>query len=147
MLLEIKHQPMKTTPRTKAMNALQKLARVAAADGYNGYCFCVSCGDSHHWKDMDGGHYIPKGHSSYWALRVDNVPPPCKGCNGFGMKFGTAANEYTKWMIDYYGRDFVDEMEALKREPVKYYKKDYIEMTKEWNELIKFHLERIGNES
>ena len=137
---------MKTTPRTKALNALQKLARVSAADEY-GWVKCVSCGINVQWNQCDGAHYIAKGHSSYWALRIENVHPQCKSCNGFGMKFGTAANEYTKWMIDYYGRDFVDEMETLKREPVKYYKKDYIEMTREWNELIKFHLERIGNEN
>ena len=134
---------MKTTPRTKAMNALQKLARVSAADD-NGWVKCVSCGFYSNWKDIDGGHYIPKGHSKYWALRIENVHPPCKGCNGFGMKYGTAANEDTKWMIDYYSRDFVDLMETVKRTSVKLYKKDYIAMTKEWNELIKFHLERIG---
>ena len=134
---------MKKTPRRKALDAIQKLARVSAADG-NGYCECVSCGTLAHWSEMDGGHYIAKGHSSYWSLREENIHPQCKGCNGFGMKFGTAANEYTKWMIDYYGRDFVDEMEALKRQPVKFYKRDYEEMTKDFNERIKHHLNRIA---
>ena len=103
---------MKTTPKTKAMNALQKLARVSAADD-NGYCECWSCGKSVHWKECDGGHFIPKGHSSYWALKVENVHPQCKGCNGFGMRFGVASQKYTLRMIDYYGRDFVDAMEFL----------------------------------
>ena len=134
---------MKSTPRNKAINAIQKLARVAAADE-NGNCQCVSCRGYCHWSDADGGHYIAKGASSYWALRIENIHPQCKGCNGFGMKFGTAANEYTKWMIDYYGRDFVDEMEAKKRDPVKFYKKDYEEMVKDFNEQIKFHLARIA---
>jgi len=35
-------------------------------------------------------------------------------------------------------------MEIVKRNPVKYYKKDYEEMINEWNELIKYHLNRIG---
>ena len=52
-------------------------------------------------------HFIPKGSSSYWALEIENVHPQCKGCNGFGMKFGDAAQRYTLWMQDYYGRDFV----------------------------------------
>jgi len=93
---------------------------------------------------MDGGHYIAKGHSSYWALRVENVHPQCKGCNGYGMKYGTAAQEYTKWMIDYYGRDFVDEMEADKRKPVKFYKRDYEEITRDLNEQITYHLKRVA---
>jgi tRNA G26 N,N-dimethylase Trm1 len=129
--------------KNKTLTLLQKLARISAADG-NGYCQCVSCGKYDHWKNMDGGHYIAKGHSSYWALRKENIHPQCKNCNGFGMKFGTAQIRYTLWMIDYYGRDFVEEMEAQKRNPVKIYKKDYEEMIKELDEEIKYHLDRIG---
>jgi len=131
------------TPKAKALITLQKLVRLKAADD-RGYCQCVSCGKPFNWKEGDGGHFIPKGHSSYWSLKEENVHPQCKGCNGFGMKHGTAANEYTKWMIDYYGRKFVDEMESLKRNPIKYYKKDLLEMVKNWEKEIKFHLERIG---
>jgi len=135
---------MKITPRKKAMDALQKLVRVKAADD-NGYCSCVSCGEFFHWKDGDGGHFIDKGHSSYWALEEENVHPQCKPCNNRGSRFGTAKQRYTLWMIDYYGREFVERMERKKREPVKFYKKDYIEMTKSWNEEIGFHLDRIGS--
>jgi hypothetical protein len=60
------------------------------------------------------------------------------------MRFGTAASEYTKWMIDYYKRDFVDKMEADKKREVKFYKKDYEEITREFNEQIKAHLDRIA---
>lgn len=134
---------MPKSPRAKAMDTLQKLVRVKAADEH-GYCECWSCDSVHPWNEMDGGHFIPKGHSSYWALREENIHPQCKGCNGFGMKYGTAEARYTLAMVDYYGRDFVDEMEATKRNQVKFYKKDYVEMTKEWNEQIKEHLKRIG---
>jgi hypothetical protein len=60
------------------------------------------------------------------------------------MRYGTAAQQYTLYMVDTYGRDFVDEMEAKKGNMVKYYKKDYEEMTKIWNEQIREHLSRIG---
>ena len=134
---------MSKTLRSKALVLIQKLARIAAAED-NGYAKCVSCGEYSHWKEMDGGHYIAKGHSSFWALRKENVHPQCKGCNGFGMKYGTAAQQYTLWMVDYYGRDFVDEMESLKRNVCKIYKADYEEMIKEFTEEIKFHLERVS---
>jgi hypothetical protein len=133
----------KKTPRTKAIETLQKLVRLKHADD-NGYCTCVTCGKVDHWKSMDGGHFIPKGNSSYWALVEENIHPQCKGCNGFGMRYGTAAQQYTLYMVDTYGRDFVDEMEAKKGNMVKYYKKDYEEMTKIWNEQIREHLSRIG---
>lgn len=133
----------KKTPRTKALETLQKLVRVKAADE-NGYCTCVTCGKMDKWQSMDGGHFYSKGSCSYWALDERNIHPQCKGCNGFGMKYGTAAQQYTLYMIDMYGRDFVEEMEAKKRDSIKYYKKDYDEMIKEWNEQIKEHLKRIG---
>jgi len=134
---------MKKTPRSKALETLQKLVRIKAADD-NGYCTCVTCGNIDLWSSMDGGHYIAKGHSSYWALVEENIHPQCKSCNGFGMKYGTAANQYTLYMIDMYGREFVEEMENKKREQVKYYKKDYENMVKDWNQQIKEQLERLN---
>ena len=131
------------TPKAKALITLQKLVRLKAADK-NGYCQCVSCRRFFHWKDGDGGHFIPKGNSSFWALKEENVHPQCKGCNGFGMKHGTASQMYTLWMVDYYGKDFVEQMEAEKRKPIKIYKKEYQEMIDDWNKQIKEHLERIG---
>ena len=133
----------KATPRSKCLTAIQLLARISAADD-NGYAKCVSCGCVHHYKDMDGGHFIPKGSSSFWALEIENVHPQCKGCNGFGMKFGNAEKEYTLWMIDTYGKDKVEEMLATKKQIKKLYKADYEDMLKEFNELIRFHEDRLG---
>jgi hypothetical protein len=134
---------MSKTLRAQALVLIQKLARVAAADD-NGYAQCVSCKMQFHYKDMDGGHFYPKGNCSYWALEKENVHPQCKGCNGFGMKYGIASQQYTLWMIDYYGRDFVDEMEAKKRNVKKIYKAEYQEMIKEFKSEIQYHEKRIG---
>mgnify|MGYP001297526427 CR=1 FL=1 len=131
------------TPRAKCLEAIQLLARISATDD-NGYAQCVSCGCTHHYKEMDGGHWIPKGSSSYWALEVENVHPQCKGCNGFGMKFGSAEAQYTLWMQDNYGRDFIDNMLATKSNVKKLYKADYDQMLAEFNELIRHHRQRIG---
>ena len=131
------------TPRAKALQTLQKLVRLKASDD-NGYCECVTCGKILPWNEAHGGHYIPKGHSSYWSLVEENVHVQCPGCNNFGMKHGTAAQQYTLYMLDTYGRDFVEDMENRKRDERKLYKKDYLDMIKEWTEQIKQHLERIG---
>ena len=131
------------TPRAKCLEAIQLLARISAADD-NGYCACVDCGVVEHYTNMDGGHFIPKGESSYWALKVENVHPQLKGCNSFGMKYGSAGQRYTLWMQETYGHDFVEEMFATRKEPVKLYKRDYEEMLAEFNELIRYHKERIG---
>ena len=133
----------KITPRKKCLDAIQKLARISAADD-NGYAECWSCEGAHYYKDMDGGHYIPKGSSSYWALEICNVHPQCKGCNGFGMKFGSAGHQYTIKMIDTYGRDHVDHMLATTKKIKKLYNAEDGEMLKEVNGVIKFHEKRIG---
>ena len=133
----------KKTPRAKCLDAIQLHARISASDD-QGYAECVTCNAWHHYKDMDGGHFIPKGSSSYWALEEENVHPQCKGCNGFGMKYGSAAQEYTLWMINFYGKDFVDEMLAKKKNIKKLYKADYTDMLKYLLEQIKIHEKRIG---
>ena len=133
----------KATPRSKCLKAIQLLARISNADD-NGYCKCVSCGAIHHYKEMDGGHFIPKGSSSYWSLEIENIKPQCKGCNGFGMKYGSAAQQYTVYMVDTYGRDFVDNMFATKSNVKKMYKADYVDLLAEFNSLIKFHEHRIA---
>ena len=147
----VRREKRKSKPKTKTSaqlkqecyKAVQKLARLSAADN-NGYCECVSCGTSKHYKDMQGGHFIPKGNSSYHAFSVENVHPQCPACNMWGMRHGSAAQEYTLWMQDMYGRDYVEEMIANKSTPVKRYKGDYEDMLAEFNELITHHLKRIG---
>ena len=133
----------KVTPRSKCLKAIQLLARISAADD-NGYCKCASCGAFHHYKEMDGGHFIPKGSSSFWSLEVENVHPQCKGCNGFGMKYGIASQQYTVFMVEMYGWDFVDNMFTTKSNVKKMYKADYIDLLAEFNRLIKHHENRIS---
>ena len=134
---------MAETLRAKALKTLQKLSRISAADD-NGYCKCVSCGKLDNYKNMDGGHFIPKGSSSRWALEESNVNPQCKGCNGFSMKHGSAEAQYTLWMIDWVGKDQVEHMLATKNDPVKFYAADYREMVADWSEQIKAHERRLG---
>ena len=134
---------MPETLRAKALKTIQKLARISAADD-NGYCKCVCCGKLDHYKNMDGGHFIPKGSSSRWALEESNVNPQCKGCNGFSMKHGSAEAQYTLWMIDWVGKDQVEYMLATKNDPIKFYAADYREMISDWSEQIKAHERRLG---
>ena len=132
----------KETPRAKALRLLQQLVRMKAADDH-GMVTCVTCNTPVHYKDADGGHFIPKGSSSRWALEECNVHPQCKGCNGFGMKYGSAAQNYTLYMIEMYGKDWVENMLATKNDVHKLYKADYADMIEEFNRQIKEHQERL----
>ena len=77
-------------------------------------------------------------------LEIENVHPQCAACNMWGMKHGSAAQEYTLWMEDMYGRDFVEEMIEKKSTPVKRYKADYEEILAGFHKLIEFHEKRIA---
>ncbi len=133
----------KSTPRSKCLVAAQLLARISAADE-NGCCSCVTCGITDHYKKMQGGHFIAKGTSSYWSLEPENLHPQCPYCNGFGMKHGIASQQYTLYMEDTYGREYVDNMLDTKSNLKKMYKSDYVDFLAETNKLIKHHRERIG---
>jgi hypothetical protein len=128
--------------RQECLKTIQRLCRLAAADD-DGNCACVSCGCVKHYSQLQGGHWLAKGSSSFWALRIENVHPQCASCNMWGMRYGSAAQQYTLWMEDMYGRDFVEEMISTKSNPIKLYKADYEEMLEEFNEQIKHHENRL----
>jgi hypothetical protein len=58
--------------RQECLKAIQRLCRLAAADD-DGNCACVSCGCVKHYSQLQGGHWLAKGSSSFWALRIENV--------------------------------------------------------------------------
>lgn len=62
----------------------------------------------------------------------------------WGMRHGSAAQEYTLFMEDMYGRPFVEEMIAKKSTPVKRYKADYEEILAEFQKLIEYHEKRVA---
>ena len=121
--------------KEKASVLIQKIVRLKAAD-CNGYCQCVSCGVVKHWKEMQGGHYVPRGNSAT-RLMEENVHPQCKGCNGYGMKYGDAEKHYTLYMIDMYGRDFVEHLLSLKGKPHKWSRCDLEDMIIDFKAQIK----------
>lgn len=111
---------------------LQKLVKLKAADE-NGYCKCVTCGKVEHWKLMDGGHFISRRWTAL-KLMEENIQPQCKGCNGF-LNGNMVA--YTTYMIDTYGREFVDELQVLKHETKKHTRSEVLELIAELKAQIK----------
>ncbi|MFK5282642.1 recombination protein NinG, partial [Lacticaseibacillus paracasei] len=64
---------------------------------------------------MQNGHFYSRGrYPTRW--HDDNCHPQCVGCNIF-LK-GNYIN-YTKYMIDTYGREYVDELEVLSKSTIK----------------------------
>ena len=117
---------------------LQKLVRLENSDD-NGYCSCVTCGTTKHYKELDGGHFVSRRYTAT-RLMKENIWPQCKGCNGY-LKGNPIP--YTLFMIDTYGKEFVHELHALKNESKKYTRDELAEMAEEFKDQIRYHENRV----
>jgi hypothetical protein len=119
--------------------ALQKVVRMKAAiaENLDGYVTCVSCGVKKHWKELDAGHYFSRGDKSV-KLMEENIHPQCKGCN-IRMSHGDTkvVSAYRRHMVEMYGEDFLDYLEALARKPAKFDRAEIEALTKTLKAQIK----------
>lgn len=76
----------------------------------DGMVVCISCDTVLHWKDAHCAHYIGRA-SKATRWMEENLRPSCPSCNVYRKEFHM--REYTLKMIDFYGRDFVDELRLL----------------------------------
>ena len=117
MAKSVKAKPKKRKQSTvaqeveKAAKLLQRLVRMEAADD-NGYAQCVTCGKIDHYKDLQGGHFIPRGRTVF-KLYKPNCNPQCPSCNLWGMKQAHYVLRYRQWMVDTHGERKVKAMERL----------------------------------
>lgn len=100
-----------------AAEILQRIVRLKAADD-NGYVQCVTCHTVKPWQEMQGGHFISRRYTAHKLLE-ENIHPQCAGCNG---PLRGNLVRYTTYMIDKYGRAFVDELENTKGETRKFHR-------------------------
>jgi len=119
---------------------LQLLRRMEDADN-NGYCTCCTCGARHHYKEMDGGHYISRARV---ATKLDprNVSAQCKKCNGWPD--GSTGRLYSVYLDKRFGEGTADRLESKSRRVKKYTREELTELLGYINFCIKEQEERIG---
>lgn len=126
---------MKTKKSLK--NKLWKLTseyiRRKFADPHTEMCKCVTCGKVDHWKNMDCGHFVPKNKGLSVYFVEENLAPQCTYCNRF--QHGNLI-EYTRYIIDTYGIEKVDELRALAHTTLKLSLADYEAMIEETRHKI-----------
>jgi len=144
--------------RTEALTAMQLLRRLEESDD-NGNVMCISCCKTMHYKQAQGGHYIPRRHRAT-ELEKDNIFPQCARCNGFmeGNSIGyrdalkiTIGQERLDRLEDMHRASQGDE-EAMQRLSIsdqiavlsKKTVSDYLEIRDECRAKIKIEKERIG---
>lgn len=108
-------KPSLSTLQAKADKAMSQYIRQKYADA-SGFVKCVSCGKLDHWKNMDCGHFIPKSRGASIRYLEENVHPECPGCNRFNEGH---LIDYTRYMIDMYGNDMIDELKREARKVLK----------------------------
>lgn len=108
-------QPKLSTLQDKADKAMSLYIRQKYADS-DGYVKCVSCGKVDNWQNMDCGHFVPKSRGASIRYVEENCHPECQGCNRFDE--GHLIN-YTRYMIDMYGNDKIDELKQEARKTLK----------------------------
>ena len=119
--------------KAKAWKLCSEYIRRKHADA-NGYVKCVSCEKVIHWKESDCAHFYPKGRAGALYFTEENLAPACPGCNRFNVEIHKIG--FTKYMLDMYGRDFVDELGRQARQ-IKRWRKAELE------ELVEYFKKQI----
>ena len=104
-----KKKPIPRNIRTRCLTSFQKLRRMEEAND-EGYVQCISCGKIFSWKEVHGGHYIPRTVRTT-ELDPDNVWPQCNKCNTYlaGNIFG-----YRQNLLKKIGKERVERLENLR---------------------------------
>ena len=110
MAKRTKHKTLSSL-RNAVAEELQRMVRLKAAVAAGcEYINCVTCNSQDHWKNLQGGHFIPRTRTKHMLLE-ENIHPQCNQCNGF--EHGNSI-DYQFFMEDTYGRDFVKELNDTK---------------------------------
>jgi hypothetical protein len=127
----------------KAAKLLQRYVRLKASDD-NGYAYCVTCNKVDHYKNLQGGHFIPRGRTIF-KLFEENIHPQCAHCNCWGMKQAHYVLKYRQYMVDTYGERRIKAMERLAwRASPKFNRDEVIQFQQELKEKMGKELYRIG---
>lgn len=110
---------------------------------FAGNVVCITCGKALHWTEAHCAHFIGRSAKLTRWLE-ENLHPACCGCNTFRKEYHM--REYTVYMVDMYGREFVDELREMERkvvpasqvrqlaeEAIAYYSEAAKDLTKERN--------------
>jgi len=117
-----KKAPTRSQLVKKLDDIYSKYVRLDQSDEF-GYCICVTSGERMFWKEAQNGHFFSRRfYPTRW--NDDNCHPQSMRDNVF-LK-GNYIN-YTRYMIDSYGRDFVDELEKLAHTTIKVKNAELIE--------------------
>ncbi len=98
----------------------------------DGYVKCVTCGKVAPWKEMQCGHYISRRFNSTRFLE-ENTHVQCACCNVFHHG---EMDKYALYMIEMYGKEFLDELNELRKQTKQFRIAELREMIENYKILI-----------
>ncbi|NCU40899.1 recombinase [Candidatus Saccharibacteria bacterium] len=134
---------MKQPTRSQLVKKLDKVfsqyIRLSESDE-NGYGNCITCGTNLFWKQAQACHFYTRGrYPTRWD--EDNVHYGCFRCNV--LLKGNYIN-YTRYMLDSYSREFVDELEIKSQNGTKIPSSELKEKIEYYTEEVKKLKEEKG---
>ena len=121
-------KPTRSKLVKKLDTVFSQYIRLSNADN-NGYCTCVTCNKTFHWKKIQAGHFMSRKHFSIrWDER--NVKPQCVACNVY------RAGEQYKYSI-YLGKELANELYLQSKELVKFTNYELEDMINDYSEKLK----------
>jgi len=95
----------------------------------NGYCTCVTCNKTFHWKEIQAGHFMSRKHYSIrWDER--NVKPQCVACNVY------RAGEQYKYSL-FLGSEVANVLYLQSKEIVKFTNYELEDMINDYSDKLK----------
>ena len=122
--------------KRRAWEAISQYIRRSTSRGP--FPMCVTCDYTARYQDMHCGHFQhgltygkdADGKPFVWE---ENLHVQCPRCNTFN---GGMLDKYTLYMIDMYGRSFVEELQIERHKPVKMSIDDYWQIEQEYRERL-----------
>ena len=121
-------KPTRSKLVKKLDTVFSQYTRLSNADN-NGYCTCVTCNKTFHWKQIQAGHFMSRKHYSIrWDER--NVKPQCVACNVY------RAGEQYKYSL-FLGKELANVLYLQSKEIVKFTNYELEDMINDYSEKLK----------
>jgi hypothetical protein len=120
-------KPTKARAKARADAAMSLFIRTKYAK--NGMVKCITCDAVKPIKEMHCAHFISRGKEATRFIE-ENCHPACPSCNTYHQQ--EHMRRYTLYMIDMYGRGFVDLIEDQSRKVTRRRAQHYLEIEAEY---------------
>lgn len=119
---------------TRKLDAIfSRYVRMKGADE-GGTVACVTCGKLMHWQESHAAHFVSRRHMALrWSESPPNVHVCCPRCNVFEAG---ALEEYSRFILDTYGRETFDDLLRMKRTTKKWTRDELAQMIQKYQSLV-----------